>query len=210
MIPVPEKYWENNAGHFELGIPWIVPSAYYELDALFAKIPEKLKIAVDIGIGGSTVWLVKHFLHTIGCEPIQFYFDQSKEEINLNQFAKRLRQYPNVSGVFNSFTFNDILSQLKSHGVQDITYLSVDTKIGPDRAAFIQRLAQHFDLTQTVIVQDNYAAGILWSNADELNDSVAKSLIAKNYPHKIRAHDDPHWWGRGTRIIYPEWTFPYL
>jgi len=190
MIPLPEKYWEANGEHLKLGVPWITPGSYEWLYGFLEKT--KIDICYEFGIGGST-----KFFFNQGIEYIGYDHDNAFIEVLYREIPETRVHLHNFATQEEAIEYIDWAGNRSEPGQKSI--ISIDSTDGFNRDAFLQLFMLYFG-EDAIFILDNYACPELWP--DHKGDKAALSSLFET--HEILDFDDPHWRGKGTRIVCPK------
>jgi hypothetical protein len=199
MIALPERYWEDNAGHLELGVPWITPGAYSFLEFILAKTSPRGKgpYSLEIGAGGSTRYFKNRFNNHLALETDK-------------EWAEKVEKTLGFEGTVHCLGRQDeIVDVIYSIPAEVFELISIDSVKGYNRDTFLKAILDSRLFTYRAIwVLDNYASADLWP---ETHDFTVNQMIDYMYPDNPALRrfvgidfDDSHWHGKGTRIIFPK------
>ena len=180
-ILIQEDYWVGNQC-LENGVPWQVPQSIYKEDENCSKED----VALELGTGGSTIFLAQRCKHVIAIETDKAWAASVQNQLDkLNITNVSLHYIPEQA---------QIESFLKGLDTSDVTIFSVDTVHGYSRSAFVNVfLDKGISEKLRMIVADNYGDSILFPlhyNTEIINSS----------DWEMFTYDDPHWCGNGTRL----------
>lgn len=179
----PTQYWIGK-DHIRLGLPYMVPAAViYMLERLLHMHYSIL----EFGAGGSTLFFAKHCHQVISHETDPVYARM------IEQRAKEMLLDGKIS-----------LRVMESHElpfavetcVGRFNVLSVDTGENINRD-FIQARTLEVHPEIRIVIQDNYGDEKHWPISAHSSWPCYHGWI----PHEVKTFDDPHWRGKGTRIL---------
>lgn len=182
-IKIQDDYWTGSKC-LEYEMPWIVPGAVHKLATLVRPTDSVL----DIGSGGSTLFYAARCAKVLAIETNKDWYEKVSAIIE----AKNIRNvlYIHVP------TQEGIEHFLHHIGVYDV--VSIDSVHGYSRSRFLDIVAPRCAGT---LVLDNYAEPVLFDKHYDWDAKQLASLLpGSNW--FCEDFDDPHWCGKGTRLLY--------
>lgn len=183
-IKFDDKYWLGD-NCLKYGMPWMVPSAIYELDVLLTK----KDYVLELGSGGSTIFFAQRCHAVISVETNDEWF-----EIVKNEIQKKI-----LSNVHHTLANNQeqIYKILEYLPLKNITVLCVDTVHGFDRSQLLNAAILCCPNLR-IIILDNYSDEELFPIHFNWNDNKFNSILGENWI--MFTFDDSNWCGDGTKI----------
>jgi hypothetical protein len=179
------------------GIPWIAPAAAILLN----EILDGTQVALDLGLGGSTVFLGARCKKVVGVE-----VDTTGEWAPAMKAAVIDQELTNVDMIFVAPEPGGGADPAVVAAINGLTdtfdLISVDTYWPLNRELFLQtsisKLAEN-----GILVLDNYGCGDLFRTTSGY--SAKQFLEIYNLPnHKAYDFNQPGWSGMGTRLVVPK------
>lgn len=181
-IKIQKDYWEGTLC-IENEVPWLPPNAIHYLDALCKNTTSVL----EIGSGGSTLFLSRR------CNSV-FSIETNKDHFNYMSEILKKKKITNVTYLLIE-NQKDIEAELLSL-TGEFDMASVDSVHGYNRSAFLDIILNKLS-SLSVIVLDNYADPALFPQ--HYNKSIEDLTGSENWWGMD--FNDPHWCGKGTRIL---------
>lgn len=187
-IKIQDDYWVGDKC-LENGVPWVVPGAVH----LLAKLMGPDDRVLDIGSGGSTVFYAQRCLEVTAVETNPAWHKLVKAELSIRGITNVGHYVASAQAAVEGF-----LKGLPGGAFGSYDVVSVDSVHGYSRSRFLDLVAGK---CQRVLVLDNYAAPELFERHHGMTwDEVATQLPGEGW--RSETFDDPHWCGKGTRVIY--------
>ena len=181
-IVIQDDYWTGTKC-LENGVPWQVPGSIYKE----AENCDKNDIALEIGTGGSTIFLAKRCKKVIAIETDP-------------EWAARVQNKlieENLTNVeYHCITQQKLIEKFLKYflPLDEITIFSVDSIHGYNRSAFANAfLTKGMADGLKMIVMDNYGA-------PELFPEHYNTELMDSDEWKIFIYDDGYWCGKGTKL----------
>ena len=180
-LEIPANYWSGQHC-IPMRLPWLVPGAIRALDAILT--PEDS--VLELGSGGSTLFFADRCMRVV-----TFELDPTWAKIVQAALAPSARGNVDYRLLAKPADAERILRQDYAGSRFNI--------VVPDwtanREILVPLLGSIIDPARFSLVLDNYAAANLYPTrtAHDYIDGLA-------VPTYCRVFDDPHWWGKGTKI----------
>jgi hypothetical protein len=174
-------YWEGKKC-LENGVPWQVPASVYKE----AEHCRKDDVALELGTGGSTIFLAKRCKHVIAIETNPNWAARVQEELDRLNLTNVTLICMQKQAEIEAF--------LRDLDTDSVNILSVDTICGYNRSGFVNAVLQKgISEHLRMVVLDNYGASRLFPdhhNKEAIDSEEWESFV----------YNDPHWWGYGTKL----------
>jgi hypothetical protein len=180
-IIIQPDYWKGTRC-LENGVPWQTPASIYKE----AENLTKDDIALELGTGGSTIFLARRCKHVIAVET-------NAKWAKLVQ--NRLEQLGITNVTYHVISEHSKVKKfLENLDSNEITLFSVDTGDGYNRSKFVNIfLDKGISENLRLIVADNYGCKTLFPS--HYNTEIVSSEEWETF-----AYNDPLWRGKGTKI----------
>jgi len=180
-IIIQSDYWVGSLS-LQNQTPWQVPGSVYKEDELL----KSDDIALEMGTGGSTLFLAARCKKVIAVETDHSWF------VEVNKKIKEL----GISNVHLLYiTKQHELERFISECKDAITVFSVDTVHGYNRSRQLNAGLANKNFRLRTIVLDNYAARELFPEHWKI-----ENILPLEKDVKIFTYNDARWCGKGTRI----------
>lgn len=183
-IKIPDDLFEGTSC-LDCEIPWQTEGSIFK-EAENITFPD---FALEVGSGGSTVFLIRRCGIVSSIETSNEWFEKVKEKLRTINNGPCFVQYVCIPEE------EKICSELSNRDWSDVNIFSVDTQGGFNRERILNAfLSKGISPNLKMIVLDNYAHPELFPTIHD------KNIFEENEDWEMFTYNHPRWAGNGTKI----------